>query len=264
MKEDFRHIAEIVYTISTMDLKLKYQNSKLGFLWSFLRPLLQFITYYIVFGVILHYSDSADYPLRMFLGVLLWSFFTEATSLGLGSYIGKKSIITKVRVKKELLPIAAYFTAMISYLLNMCIFLAMFHLASNNFSRMYSLKNAVVFILSFLSLGILVLEFNIILANLNALFRDIQTIWEIILTYGCFLTPIMYTLPIPEKYLPLYYFADPLAIPIENIRTIFFETDVFLWETPIYMLAYIGAIVLWGTVAAAVNCKLGKRVADYL
>lgn len=263
MKE-LRHNAEVVYTLAVSDLKLKYQNSKLGFLWSFLRPLLQFCTYYIVFGVILHYSDSADYPLRMFLGILLWSFFTEATSMGLGAYLGKKSIITKIHTKKELLPVAAYFTAAISYFLNMIIFLAAYHIAFDDFYKMYSWKNVAVFLASFLSFSVFILSMNIILANINALFRDIQTIWEIILTYGCFLTPIMYTLPIPEDYLALYYFADPLAVPIESIRTIFFHTEEVIWECPAYIAAYVGAVVFWLAAALLVDYKLKGKVADYL
>lgn len=259
-----KHNSEVVFTLAVMDLKLRYQNSKMGFLWSFFRPLLQFVTYYIVFGLILHYSDSADYPLRLFMGVLLWSFFTEATSMGLGSYIGKKSIITKVQTKKELLPIAAYCTAAISYMLNMGIFLVAYHIATPDFLKIYSFHNLIVLILSLASLSIFILSVNLILANINSLFRDIQPMWEIILTYGCFLTPIMYTLPIPDKLLPLYYFADPIAFPLECLRTIFFSTEMYLWENPRYLLAYCAAIVLWPIIAFIVNEKLKNKVADYL
>lgn len=259
-----KHSLEVIYTLATMDLKLRYQNSKLGFLWSFIKPLLQFCTYYIVFGVILHYSDSADYPLRMFLGILLWVFFTEGTSMGLTSYIGKKSIITKVRTKKELLPIAAYFTAAISFVLNLLVFLIMYHIFAPNFKIMYAFKNILIFIICFLFLSAFILSINIILANVNALFRDIQTIWEIILMYGCFLTPIMYTLPIPEKYMALYLFINPLVVPIESIRTIFFETDVYLWKNSLYMLSYVLSIVFWIFIAYFINKKFKDKVADYL
>lgn len=259
-----KHNFEVIYTLSTMDLKLRYQNSKLGFLWSFLKPLMQFITYYIVFGVILRYSDSADYPLRMFLGILLWTFFTEGTSMGLTSYLGKKSIITKIKVKKELMPVSAYVTAAIGYFLNMLIFLAMYVVFKRDAFFLFSLKNWGKFIILFTGLSLFILALNIILANINAIFRDIQTIWEIILMYGCFLTPIMYTLPIPEKFMALYIFVNPLVMPIESIRTIFFETNVFLWRVPQYLFAYIASIVFWILIAFLVDKKLKGKVADYL
>lgn len=262
--EKFKHNVEVVYTLATMDLKLKYQNSKLGFLWSFVKPLLQFCTYYIVFGMILHYSDSPDYPLRMFMGVILWTFFTEATSMGMGTYIGKKTIITKIHIKKELMPVSAYFTAIISYLLNMLIFLVAYHIATPKFWRIYSFKNLIICMCSILSLSVFIISINIILANINVLFRDLQMIWDIILTYGCFLTPIMYTLPIPEKFLPLYYFVDPLAVPLECLRTVFFETKVYIWKNPVYMMSYLSAILFWLIVAFFVDKKLRDKVADYL
>lgn len=261
---NLKHNIEVVYTLATMDLKLKYQNSKLGFLWSFIKPLLQFCTYYIVFGIILHYSDSADYPLRMFLGILIWVFFTEGTSMGLGAYIGKKSIITKIHTKKILLPISAYVTAAISFFLNFLIFLVMYHIFTPTWKDIYSVKNLFLFLICFVVLSIFILSLNIILANVNSIFRDIQTIWEIILMYGCFLTPIMYTLPIPEKYMFIYLFANPLVVPIESIRTIFFKTDVFLWENSLYMLSFFGAILFWIVIAYIINRKLSGKVADYL
>lgn len=106
---------EILFVISQMDLKTRYQNSKIGFLWSFLKPLLQFFAYYTVFKVFLKIDVSEDYPLRLFLGVLLWNFFVEATGNGLNSYIGKKSIVTKIKIDKEILPVASYLTALMNF-----------------------------------------------------------------------------------------------------------------------------------------------------
>ena len=120
------HSKEVLLTISQMDLKTRYQNSKIGFLWSFLKPLLQFFAYYTVFRVFLKIDVSEDYPLRLFLGVLLWNFFVEATGNGLNSYIGKKSIVTKIKIEKEILPMASYLTALMNFLLTMIIFIIMF------------------------------------------------------------------------------------------------------------------------------------------
>lgn len=259
-----QHNWEIVYTIALMDLKLKYQNSKLGFLWSFLKPLLQFLTYYMVFGVILRVSDSPDYPMRLFLGILLWVFFTEGTSMGLGAYLGKKSIITKIKTEKELLPIAAYVSSAFSFFLNFMVFLVVFHIYTPSFWKIYNKESLLLFLFAFCFLSIFILSLNIILATVNTVFRDLQTIWEIILMYGCYLTPIMYTLPIPEKFLPLYYFVNPLAIPIESMRAIFFKPDVPLWENPVFMSCYIGAELMWVIIAVIVNHKFKNKVADYL
>lgn len=254
---------ETIFTLATMDLKLKYQNSKIGFLWSFLKPLLQFCAYYTVFQIILKVSDSPDYPLRLFLGILIWSMFTDSTSNGMMSYLGKKSIVTKIKIEKAILPVSSFLTAALNFLLNMIIFLVLYHIFSADFARMYSFMNLVIVIISFLLLSIVLVSMNIILATLNALFRDIQSIWEIVLMYGVFLSPIMYTLPIPEKYLGPYYFLNPIAFPLENIRSVFFDSPL-LWSNINYSVFYIAGVLCWVFLAYIVNLKLQTKVADYL
>lgn len=81
--------------------------------------------------------------------------------------------------------------------------------------------------------------------------------------YGVFLTPIIYTLPIPEQFLGLYYFLNPLAFPIEAIKSVFFE-NTGSWNTWGHFLCYILAVVMWICIAFVIDKKLRSKVADYL
>lgn len=254
---------ELLFTIAKMDLKLRYQNSKIGFIWSFLKPLMQFCAYYIVFQVILRVSDSPDYPLHLFLGVLLWNLFVEATGNGLNAYIGKKSIVTKVKVEKKVLPIASFVTAFMNFMLTMIIFLVVYHLTSENVMIMYSFENLVKFILFILLYSMFMISINIILATINVLFRDLQNMWDIVLMYGVFLTPIIYTIKIPDDFLGIYYFLNPLAFPIEELKSVFFGVSGN-WNRIEYLLAYIAALIFWILLAWFVDKKLSSKVADYL
>ncbi len=254
---------DVIFTLSTMDLKLKYQNSKIGFLWSFLKPLLQFIAYYTVFQVILKVSDSPDYPLRLFLGILIWTLFTDSTSNGMMSYVGKKTIVTKINIQKSILPVSAFLTAVFNFLLNLIIFLVLYHIISPNFLKIYHFSNLLLFLVSLALFSGALVSINIILATLNALFRDIQSIWEIFLMYGVFLSPIMYTLPIPNQFLGLYYFVNPIAFPLENIRSIFFESSG-LWNNINYTICYLAGTIFYIMLAYVVNKKLHSKVADFL
>jgi polysaccharide ABC transporter, permease protein len=255
------HSKEVLLTISQMDLKTRYQNSKIGFLWSFLKPLLQFFAYYTVFRVFLKIDVSEDYPLRLFLGVLLWNFFVEATGNGLNSYIGKKSIVTKIKIEKEILPMASYLTALMNFLLTMIIFIIMFFVQKKII--MISFVNFFNFLIFLILYSILIISINIILATVNVLFRDLQNIWDIILTYGVFLTPIIYTITIPKEYLKLYYFLNPLAYPIEEMKASFFGVNGS-WRTSEHLLSFILSVILWILIAIIVRKKLGLKVADYL
>ena len=252
---------EILFVISQMDLKTRYQNSKIGFLWSFLKPLLQFFAYYTVFKVFLKIDVSEDYPLRLFLGVLLWNFFVEATGNGLNSYIGKKSIVPKIKIDKEILPVASYLTALMNFFLTMIIFLIVFFIQKkiliNSFSDIFR------FLFFLILYGIFIISINILLATVNVLFRDLQNIWDIILTYGVFLTPIIYTIAIPQEYLKIYYFLNPLAYPIEEIKAAFFGVNGS-WESTAHLTSFILSVILWTVISMIVKRKLGTKVADYL
>ncbi len=252
---------EILFTISQMDLKTRYQNSKIGFLWSFLKPLLQFFAYYTVFRVFLKIDVSEDYPLRLFLGVLLWNFFVEATGNGLNSYIGKKSIVTKIKIQKEILPMSAYLTAFMNFLLTMVIFIIMFVIQKKVIiTSFFSLLNFIFFLMLY---SIFIISINIILSTVNVLFRDLQNIWDIVLTYGVFLTPIIYTIAIPKAYLKIYYFLNPLAYPIEEMKASFFGVSG-VWRAPEHLLSFILSVSFWVLIAIIVRKRLGLKVADYL
>ena len=252
---------EILFTISQMDLKTRYQNSKIGFLWSFLKPLLQFFAYYTVFRVFLKIDVSEDYPLRLFLGVLLWNFFVEATGNGLNSYIGKKSIVTKIKIQKEILPMSAYLTAFMNFLLTMVIFIIMFVIQKKVIViSFFSLLNFIFFLMLY---SILIISINIILSTVNVLFRDLQNIWDIVLTYGVFLTPIIYTITIPKEYLKIYYFLNPLAYPIEEMKASFFGISG-QWKAPEHLFSFILSVIFWILIAMIVKKRLGLKVADYL
>lgn len=259
----YKHNREVLFTIAKMDLKLKYQNSKIGFLWSFLKPLLQFCAYFTVFQVILHVNDSPDYPLRLFLGVLIWNFFVEATGSGMNAYIGKKSIVTKIKIEKKILPLASYLTAFMNFLLTMIIFLIVYNLFAEDASIMFSWESLVRFIFFLTLYSVFIISINIILATTNVLFRDLQNIWDIVLMYGVFLTPIIYPLSIPESYLGLYYFANPLAYPVEQLKAVFFGAGGS-WDHIEYFYCFLAAICLWGIIAWIVNRKMSSKVADYL
>lgn len=254
---------EIILILGVMDLKLKYRSSKLGFLWSFLKPLLQFIVYYIVFAMFLKVGEGVDYALMLFLGVLIWGFFVEATSLGMNAYLGKKSIVTKINVKKILLPIASYVTPAFNFILNSCIFILLYILLSyHNFSNVTWI-NIIVSLLMFIDLGLIIIALNMILTNLNALFRDVQNIWELILQYGVFMTPIIYPLPVPVEYLNVYFFFNVLAYPIEVIKSQFFTYNTQVYNDGILFVHILSLVILW-TIATYIHNKLSDEVADYL
>ncbi len=264
MKKTLIQDIQTLSIMGYMDLKLRYQNSALGFLWSFLKPLLQFTVYYIIFGKVLHVGSGNEYALRLFLGVLIWAWFSESTNNGLNTFINKKQIVTKIKINK-LIPIyAAYFTSTINFLLNFMVFLIIYLIFMYTKIDGINLQKLLLFFYSFACLSISIICLNILLAVINIFFRDLQQIWEIVLMYGIFVTPVIYQLPIPKQYEVYYYSINILAMPLQNLRSVFFSSQLSLIGNIPIMIGYHIMLAFMILLSMVVYNKYAKHVVDYL
>ncbi|MBS7346767.1 MAG: ABC transporter permease, partial [Candidatus Sacchiramonaceae bacterium] len=116
----------LLYELVKTDFKLRYQGSFLGVLWSVLKPLMLFAVMYTVFVRFLKFTDGTPtYPIVLLLGISLWSFFTEATSVGMQSIVGRGDILRKINFPKYIIILSAMASSLISlsiYLLVVIIF----------------------------------------------------------------------------------------------------------------------------------------------
>ncbi|MDC1165450.1 ABC transporter permease [Candidatus Thioglobus sp.] len=256
---------EKLWVISKMDLKLRYQNSVIGFAWSFLKPVLQFVVYYTVFGFILKVGAGIEYALQLFFGVIIWTFFAESTSIGLNSFVSKASIISKIRVDKLIPPISSFITPFFSLCINFTIFYILYMFIYDGALTQFSLSNYSIFIVSLIQISILVISLNIILSFSFVFFRDLQQIWEIVLIYGVFLTPILYKIPIPENYQVLYYTFNPLAFPLENMKIAFFSnySTVLVGNSNIWVSHTFFLLVI-SYFSYRVKKRFESNIVDYL
>ena len=94
-------LRELVVT----DFKLRYQGSVLGYLWSVLRPLFLFAILYVVFEKFLRMGrDIEHFGVYLLLGIVLWTFFTEATNMGLQAIINRGDLIRKINFPNIFVP----------------------------------------------------------------------------------------------------------------------------------------------------------------
>ena len=65
------------------DLKLRYQDSFLGYLWTLLRPLAIFTILYVVFVKFIRLGAGVPYyAIYLLLGIVWWGFFSETDQPG--------------------------------------------------------------------------------------------------------------------------------------------------------------------------------------
>jgi ABC-type polysaccharide/polyol phosphate export permease len=220
MSKQKRQTLRIIGELVKAEFKLRYQNSYLGYIWTLVKPLLLFGVIYLVFSVFMRYP-VADYPIYLLLGVIIWNFFSEATLIGMNTFLSKRQLVTKIKFSLAALVFASTLSSLVTLLLNMVVFFV-FLLVSGVVPG----PEAFFFILYLLEMYMVVTGITFILATLFVRFRDLQHIWEILLQIGFWLTPIIYPITIvPIEYHRLI-FLNPLARIIEYSRDIFIRHHI--------------------------------------
>lgn len=172
------------------DFKLRYQGSTLGYAWSVLKPLFLFAILYVVFDRFLQLGrDIQHFPVYLLLGIVLWGFFTEATSNGLNSIINRGDLIRKINFPKYIIVISGTISSLINLSINLIVVLVFILI-----NRVDLSWEAVLIVPLIAELYIFALALAFFLAALNVKFRDIGYLWEIFLQAAFYATPILYPL----------------------------------------------------------------------
>jgi ABC-type polysaccharide/polyol phosphate export permease len=181
----------LVASLVARELKARYRGSALGFLWSFINPLLLLSIYSFVFAVILpgtHTNEVEPYALFMFCGILPWTWFSSALSEAAGSLISGGNLIKKVLFPAEILPIVSVLANMVHFFLGLPILIAFLIY----YQRLPDALDLFWFPVTVLVQLIFTAALGLILAALTVHFRDIRDILANLLTLWFFATPIIY------------------------------------------------------------------------
>jgi ABC-2 type transport system permease protein len=177
-------LRELVVT----EFKLRYQGSVLGYLWSLLKPLLLFAILYLVFVKFLRFgSDIEHFPVYLLLGVVMWSFFTEATTQGMQAIVSRGDLIRKINFPKYIIVISGTISALINLVLNLLV-VGVFILVSGVDLHMTLL----LLPLNIIELYVFSLAIAFLLAAMYVKYRDVSHIWEVFMQGAFYATPILY------------------------------------------------------------------------
>ncbi|MBR3414821.1 ABC transporter permease [Candidatus Saccharibacteria bacterium] len=208
--------------LSKTDFKLRYQGSALGYLWALLRPLLMFAILYFVFAVIMNFNNEIPhYPVYLLTGTVLWSFFTECTSQGIQATVSRGDLIRKICFPRYVVVVSATFTALINLAINMVVVV------------LFALINGVTPSLSWLMVPVWILElytFSLgiafLLGAINVKYRDITSIWDVIIQALFYAVPIIYPMSMvigagdsaARMLVAKVILANPIAQTIQDVR----------------------------------------------
>jgi ABC-2 type transport system permease protein len=186
-----RRFIELTLTLARSEFKVTYFGSVLGYLWSLIRPLLFFGVIYFFFVKILRIARTPHYGVYLLTGLVLWSYFTEATSNCVKCLVTNESMLRKIRFPRMAVPLSVSVTALFNLALSLIVVVA-FALADGITPTVRWLE----LLLIILAFVVLATGFGMLLSALYVRFRDLDPIWEVALQVWFYASPIMY----PAKY----------------------------------------------------------------
>jgi ABC-2 type transport system permease protein len=189
---DPRRLWHLARTMAVSDFKLRFFGSALGYLWQLIRPLMLFGVLYTVFTQIVRLgSDVELYPVALLLGIVMFTFFSEATGGALSSLVDREALIRKVDFPRLAVPLSTVLTALMNVGLNL-IAVVVFLLIAGGDVRWTWLE------LPFLigALALFTTGLGMLLSALFVRYRDIKPIWEVVLQILFYGTPIFYPIDV--------------------------------------------------------------------
>jgi len=211
-----RHYIDIIIVLIQKDLKVRYKNTVLGYLWSIGHPLAFAMVFYIAFKIVVRIQVE-DYVLFLITGLFPWQWFSNSVGAAPMIFLANTSIIKKINFPRELLPITLILQDMIHFLFSIPVIVLFLFLYGKtpSFSWLYGIP--ILLISQFLMMcGIC-----LVIASTNLFFRDLERLTAIAVTLLFYFTPIFYPESmVPEKF-QHFLALNPLSHLIINWRNIF-------------------------------------------
>ncbi len=207
---------ELFYFFTWRDIKIKYKQTALGFLWAILQPLLMMIIFTLFFGRALNIpSQSLPYPIFVFSGLLLWNTFSSGLTASANSMVNNAPIIKKIYFPRLVIPVSSIFVAIFDFLMAFILFvgLLIFYQQSVSLTAFWSWPLAIVICL------IGTMGPGTFLAALNVKYRDFRYVIPFLVQVLFFLTPVIYPISLLKYPMLQYLLAlSPMYAAIELFR----------------------------------------------
>lgn len=218
----WQHNLRILRVIAAMDYKLKYSGSALGYVWSVTKPLALFTMLYVVFAKLFKLGQISDYyPLALLIGIVLYTFFADATTLGMSSIVARETLLRKLSFPRLVIPTSTTLAAAITFCVNLVVVGAFIA-----WNQILPRPNWVLLVPLLLEFYVFILGVSLILATLFVRFRDIGQIWELATTLILYATPIIYPVGFLPEWAREIAFLNPITQILQDIRSIVLYQDL--------------------------------------
>nr|WP_307990855.1 ABC transporter permease [uncultured Niameybacter sp.] len=250
----------LIYNLSKNDFKTKYAGSYLGIIWAFIQPIVTVLIYWFVFQVGFKSAPMDDFPFVLWLvsGIVPWFFFSEALVNATNSFIEYSYLVKKVVFKISILPIVKIISAFFVHIF-FIVFANLVFIAYGYKPSIYMIQVIYYSICTFA----IVLAISYITSAMIIFFKDLGQIIGILLQFGMWMTPIMWSYNmVGDKYQWILK-LNPLYYIVEGYRDTFIN-HVWFWERYNQTIYFWGVTIFLFIIGVNIFKKLKPHFADVL
>lgn len=237
---------ELIKHLSVREIKARYKQSFLSFFWIILNPFFQMLIMSFVFSKIMRVESlGVPYAIYLYAGLLPWIFFSGSLSSSMGSLVANGSLLKKIYFPREILVLTNLVAKGFDFFFASIVFIVLMVWFDVKFTP-YMLLFFPLFAIQFLFTYAL----SLFLSAVNLFYRDVQYLFELILTLWFYATPVVYATEFfPEQYRWIFK-LNPMAVFINAYRQVLLGGDWPNWNslaiaTFFSIVLYFGALKIF-------------------
>lgn len=250
-RELYQYI-DLIKDLAARELRIRYLGSIMGKYWNIVHPIIVIAMYTIIFSKLLgvrantsHNDSTWAYASFLCAGLIPWNFFSELLQRSTGSFQEFAHLLKKVKFPLLVLHLSIVASTMVTFSINMAIYLLFLALTGHTFSATVLLLPVVVLLQALFTVGL-----GMITSVVNAFFRDMQQIIVIGLQLLFWATPVVYNpTQVPEKY-RLLSDLNPMTHCIAIYRSVLLGepvswASVGTFTAIAFVLFAAGVVIIW-------------------
>ncbi len=217
MNSRIQHYIDLIRVLTQKEMKLRYKSTFFGYVWSIAHPLAFAFVFFMAFKVVMR-IQMEGYAVFLIAGLFPWQWLSNSVNASPMVFVLNASLIKKVSLPRNTLPLAMVLQDMIHFLLAIpviVLFLLIYH-KSPSFSWIYGIPLLLIIQL------LMAYGLSLVIASINLFIRDLERLTAIFMTLLFYFTPIIYPENmIPEKYKSLVLFLNPFSSLMVSWRNLF-------------------------------------------
>lgn len=237
------------------EIKVRYRGSVLGLLWSYVKPLVQFLIYFVALGVFLDLQrGTPNYAIYLFAGIVLVNFFTECLSNATRSIVDNRDLIRKIYLPRELFPVATVWVSAAHFLPQLLVLVG----ACLVVGWTPSIFQIAAAVLIFLMVAVLATGLGLIFGAANVYFRDSENIVDMIVMVVTWASPVLYVWTMVEDVMGSWFWVyqlNPMTVAVEVFHWVFWEPTLNAEQLGIETIPP-GLLTVWLPIAMLISLGL--------